>query len=130
MINYFDFLNRYDIQKILNFTIIMDKKTLAYQLKDLGAFWSYSKDSLFNISDDLLIEETLRWGDVGEIKAIFQLFSKDKVKVVWENYLVPDRSIYPHNYYLALIFFNIEEPNKYLESIIKKTNGRIRSFTP
>jgi len=107
----------------------MDKGALAYQLKNLGAFWSYSKDGLFNISDDLLIEEALRWGDVDEIKAIFQLFPKDKVKVVWENYLVPDRSIYPHNYYLALIFFNIEEPNKYLESIIKNTNGRIRGFT-
>lgn len=106
----------------------MDNIALVEKLKKMGAFWSYSTDNLNNISDDLLIEEALKWGDVPEIKAVFKLFPKYKVQSVWEKYLLPDKNIYSHNYYLALIFFDISDPKTFLNSKIQDHNGRIRSF--
>jgi hypothetical protein len=106
----------------------MDRNTLIFNLKEMGAFWSYSVDNLSDMPDDLLIEEALKWGDIIEIKAIFQLFPKDKVQNIWEKYLVPDYSLYPHNYYLARIFFEIDNPNLFLEKKILNNDGWIRSF--
>ncbi|MBI9038273.1 MAG: hypothetical protein JEY97_09090 [Bacteroidales bacterium] len=94
----------------------MNKAKHINRLKSLGAFWSYSPKGLKNISDNQLIEETLRWGDVAEIKQLFKTFQLEKIKEVWLSKLVSDERILPHNYYLANIFFDIEDPIEFINN--------------
>lgn len=106
------------------------EQQLTQQLKKTGAFWSYSSESLSDLSDKLLIEECLRWGDVPEIIQLFSLFSVQTIQNVWEQQLIPDERIYPHNYYLAKIFFDIEKPDNYIKPLQKKYSRyeRIKQF--
>ncbi len=110
-------------------TKIMTKEKFVYRLKEMGAFWSYSINGLDQIADEMLIEEALKWGDVEEIKEVISLYSLTKVKQVWENHLIQDASLYAHNYYLALIFFNIDLPEYFIKQRTNDKNGRFRSFT-
>ena len=95
----------------------------------MGAFWSYASNGLDQIPDDMIIEEALKWGDVEEIKEVISLYSLTKVKQIWEDHLIQDSYLYAHNYYLALIFFNIDMPESFIKQKIKENNGRFRSFT-
>lgn len=107
----------------------MNKPNLIARLRQLGAFWSYAPEA--DISDEILTEEALRWGDVTEIQALFELFPLAYIKKVWREKLLPDTRIYAHNYYLALIFFNIKNPKKYILPLQKKYSRyeRISQFT-
>ncbi len=58
----------------------MKTEELRYNLKKRGAFWSYDKNKLKNISDNILIEECLKWGDVPEINSLFNLFPSNLIK--------------------------------------------------
>lgn len=106
------------------------KSHLTNKLKQLGAFWSYDIGALKNLPDSILIEECLRWGDVSEILELFKLFTTKEIKVVWKEKLIPDERIYAHNYYLASVFFNIQNAKRYIKTIYKKNNRyeRIRTF--
>lgn len=91
----------------------MTKKEILYhRLKELRAFWNY--DDAPNMPDAVLIEAALRWGDVEEIQMTFDLFSADNIKKVWIEQMLPDERIYPHNFYLAAIFFDIEDPESFI----------------
>ncbi|PSJ75851.1 hypothetical protein C7N43_16690 [Sphingobacteriales bacterium UPWRP_1] len=94
------------------------KEQLIQNLRRLGAFWSYAPQA--PIPDAVLIEEVLRWGDVAEIQALFRLYATAEIRKVWRETLIPDTRIYPHNYYLALIFFNIKNPKRYILPLQKK----------
>jgi hypothetical protein len=104
---------------------------LAIRLKALGALWSYSPDVLDSLPESLLIEEALRYGDVPEIKMIFSLYPLKLVRQIWREKLIPDQRIYGHNVYLASIFFNIENPKRYILPLQKKLSRyeRIKKFT-
>lgn len=109
----------------------MTKPELLNKLKRQGAFWSYQIDNPAEVPDSILIEQTLRWGDVPEILVLFNLFPMQKIKQIWELTLLPDKRIYPHNYYLARVFFNIDEPEKYILSLQKQNSRyeRLRKLT-
>lgn len=94
-----------------------DKKDLIERLKQQGAFWSYSKEGLTDIPAALLIETTLRMGDVPEILKLFELYEVERIKDVWHKKLLPDQRIYPHNYYLAKVFFKIADPEAYIKPL-------------
>jgi len=93
-------------------------KILTHRLRQLGAFYSYAPDA--EINDNVLIEQCLRWGDVPEILQLFEMFNKQKIRKVWRETMIPDTRIYPHNYYLALIFFDIKNPKKYILPLQEK----------
>jgi hypothetical protein len=101
----------------------MTKKELSEKLIRQGTFWSYNIDNLEVIPDSLLIEQTLRWADVPEYNDLFRLFPFETIKKVWEKKMIPDKRIYPHNYYLAKIFFGIENPESYIIPL-QKQNSR------
>lgn len=107
------------------------KLTLIEKLKATGAFWSYATESFPNLPDEILIEEALRMADVAELQTLFRLFPLAKIRQVWREKLIPDARIYPHNYYLALIFFNIKNPKRYILPLQKKYSRyeRIKKFT-
>ncbi|MFB6306646.1 MAG: hypothetical protein ABEH43_06610 [Flavobacteriales bacterium] len=91
------------------------KQQLTDQLRSQGAFRSYADNSLSEIPDKILIEEALRMGDVPELILLFKLYSNEYIKQTWQEKLLPDQRIYPHNYYLAKVFFNIKHPEHYIE---------------
>ncbi len=105
------------------------KPLFITRLRQLGAFWSYAPDA--DIPDEVLIEEALRWGDVEELQALFKMFSGKEIKRVWREKMLPDERIYRHNFYLAAIFFNIQNPKRYILPLQKKYSryGRLRQFT-
>lgn len=98
------------------------KLDLVEKLKKQGIFWSYSKESLKQIPDNVLIEEALRWGDVPELLELFRLFDKTEIKKIWCEKVIPDERIFRLNYYLAKIFFDIENPERYIKRIAKKNS--------
>ena len=69
----------------------MDKSTrkekLLKKLINENIFWSYDTAAASDISDSILIEHTLIYADVEEIKELFLIFNKEKIKRVWENEL-------------------------------------------
>lgn len=104
------------------------KTDLLAQLRKAGALWSYAPAS--DLPDPMLIEACLRWGDVAELKTLFRLFGKPRIRQIWREKLIPDERIYPHNYYLALIFFDIKNPQRYIRPLQKKLSRheRIKQF--
>ncbi|MFN4298827.1 MAG: hypothetical protein ACK4EX_03740 [Thermaurantimonas sp.] len=106
----------------------MEKKCYISLLRQLGAFWSYAPSA--DIPDEVLIEEALRWGNVEELKILFKIFDTRKIKMVWREKMLPDEQIYRHNFYLAIIFFNIKNPKRYISIFQKKYNRceRLKQF--
>jgi len=111
---------------------MVTKTQLIYWLHKLGAFWSYTKEGLENMPDNVLIEHALRWGEVRDLRALFELFPDRKIKTVWHEKLIPQAHLYPHNYYLARIFFGIEDPETYIKSRQKPFSRyeRIKNINP
>ena len=100
----------------------MTKKELSEKLISQGIFWSYDIDNPGLIPDTLLIEQTLRWADVPDYLVLFKLFPAEKIKKVWEEKMVPDKRIYPHNYYLARVLFGINNPENYIFPLQNKNS--------
>lgn len=80
--------------------------------------WSYDENSIDHIPDDVLIEKTLIHLDMPEIKILFDIFPKNKIKRVWREQLVP-RGDYLKtlNRFFAWYLFGIKKPDTYLKSM-------------
>ena len=50
-------------------------------------FWSYDADA--KINDVVLIEQTLIYGEVDDIKNLFLILDRGKIRKVWEQRIVP-----------------------------------------
>lgn len=113
----------------------MDKKTrkekLLKKLIKENIFWSYDTAAASDIPDSILIEYTLIYADVEEIKELFLIFNKEKIKRVWENIIIPDNRFLRLNYYLGKFFFNIEDVKNYIKekSIINSRYEKIRRIS-
>ncbi len=99
----------------------MTKKDFFSKLKKQNIFWSYDTSSVLN--DSIIIEQTLIYADVEDIKLLFLVFKPSEIKQVWAKKIVPDNRYRKLNYYLGKIFFNIKNIDAYLK---KKSlaNGR------
>lgn len=97
----------------------MNTLGLYTKLANEGLFWSYNKSAGY-VGDDLLIEHTLLYGETDDIAILFKNFTKDKIIDVWNRKVIPDERFYGLNYYLAVIWFGIDEPEEYLKNISKK----------
>jgi len=93
----------------------MNKQQLFNKLNGQHFFWSYEINSETDITDCLLIEYTLLYGDATDIIVLLNLVPVEQVKTVWEQKIIPAQNCKPLNYYLAKIFFDIKNPNKYLQ---------------
>jgi len=91
------------------------KEKLLKKLINENIFWSYDTAAASDISDSVLIEHTLIYSDVKEIKELFLIFNKEKIKRVWENQIIPDNRCLRLNYYLGKFFFNIEDIKNYIK---------------
>jgi hypothetical protein len=107
------------------------KEKLLKKLINENVFWSYDTAAASDISDSILIEHTLIYSDVEEIKELFLIFSPEKIKKVWENKIIPDNRCLRLNYYLAKFFFNIRDVQTYIKekSITNSRYEKIRRIS-
>ena len=92
---------------------------LIEKLKEENRFWSYApgfKDS--DVPDEILIEKTLVYLDLDEIKVLFELYGKQKVKRVWLERLVPQGEyLHTLNRFFAWFYFRVKKPDMYIKSM-------------
>lgn len=96
------------------------KHSLLDKLKEENAFWSYAPETvtLSNIADDQLIAMTMRHLDLPEIKQLFLIYSKRKIKSAWQRILVPEGDyLYTLNRFFAWYYFKAKRPDAYLKSL-------------
>ena len=73
-------------------------------MNEKSKYWSYAN---IPTNDDVIIEHTLKYSDVDEIKSLIVKFGIDKCKSVWEITMLPDKRMRKLNFFLAKFFFNI-----------------------
>ena len=68
-----------------------NKALLFRHLQQENAFWSYDPTSvsLKNMDDDTFIEKVMLHLDIEDINHLFTLYSKSKIKKVWQTRLCP-----------------------------------------
>jgi hypothetical protein len=92
------------------------KSDLVRKLQDQNAFWSYSNPEPADLSNSDLIENVIVHLDKGEIELLFKLFPKHYIQKVWRERLVRQEPYYHSlNKYMAYIFFDIKNPDRYLK---------------
>jgi len=99
------------------------RQSLFRKLKKENSFWSYNQASvsLRNCDDDTLIYNTLVHLDIKEIDQLFSIYEKEKVKEVWEKELCIQGDYYRRlNKFLAVYYFKIDNPEKYIKKIERK----------
>ena len=104
------------------------KKQLLAKLKQEHCLWSYTEDTVSNISDDILIEKTLLHLDLEDIDQLFKIYSFHKVKRVWLDHLIPQEEyLYTLNRFLAWYYFKVKNPDRYIKSMITRYYNNIPS---
>ena len=92
---------------------------LIEKLKEENRFWSYAPgfaDS--DVPDEIIIEKTLVYLDLDEIKVLFELYGKQKVKRVWLERLVPQGEyLHTLNRFFAWFYFCVKKPDMYIKSM-------------
>ncbi|MEA1969965.1 MAG: hypothetical protein U9N77_17325, partial [Thermodesulfobacteriota bacterium] len=82
-------LSNIAISKI--FKIYRARCCLFNRLRDMGVFWSYSKEIDYDqAGTDLFIEYLLKYGDFDDIRRGFELFGKRLMEKVWQARVAGD----------------------------------------
>lgn len=83
-------------------------------MQEKSKYFSYQN---LPLNENVIIEHTLKYSDVDEIKSLIEKFGIDKCKTVWEKTMIPDKRMRKLNFLLAKFIFNIslddDEINKY-----------------
>lgn len=80
-----------------------------------GSFWSYNMNQS-KIDDNSIIEKALLYLDFEDMEKLFVCYSKRKIKDIWKRRLLSQGDYYGKiNWLLAVMFFDIKQPNKYLK---------------
>lgn len=96
--------------------INMLKQSLLEKLKEQHVFWSYQAQNIQDISDDVLIEKVLIHLDIFEILELKKVYSKNKIRKVWQENLVTQEPYYHNlNSYFAWFLFGIKNYNLFLK---------------
>ncbi len=93
-----------------------DKKAaLWHQLERMGCLWSYAKNQN-KIDDDLLIEKALLYFEFEDLHKLSSLYPMKQLRDVWRERIVPQADYYGIiNWLLAVMFFDIKKPDRYLK---------------
>ena len=107
-------------------TTLSVKSELLAKLKQEHCFWSFSEDSIKNISDEILIEKTMIYLDLEEIYLLFTIYPYKKIKTVWLEKLVPQEDyLYSLNRFFAWYYFNAKAPDRYIKSMATRHFNKI-----
>lgn len=89
-------------------------------------YFSYAEEPQ---NENIVIEHTLKYSDVDEIKEAIKKYGIEKCIVVWQKYLLPDERLKKLNHFLAKFIFNIsfenDMINQYIQQHGKKRIDRI-----
>ena len=97
------------------------KNELVRQLLEINAFWSYTNISAENISEEELIEKTFIYLDLKDINRLFELYSREYIRKVWRDKMaVQGDYLFDLNVMIALYYFDIKQPEKYLKRVERK----------
>lgn len=97
------------------------KIELVKELLSANAFWSYTNVSAEYIPDDELIEKTLIYLDLKDIAKLFELYKRDYIRKIWkEKMVIQGDYLFNLNVMIAMLYFNIREPEQYLRSVEHK----------
>ncbi|MFV0553594.1 MAG: hypothetical protein ACK5LR_02710 [Mangrovibacterium sp.] len=101
---------------------IKDKKklkdVLVESLLKVNAFWSYANVASSAIPDEELIEKTFIHLDLKDIAVLFELYSRNYIRKVWrERMVVQGDYLFSLNVMIALFYFDIKQPEKYLHRV-------------
>jgi len=96
-------------------------KILAKKLEDNNVFWSYKTIPIKSIPSDTLIEKVMLFLDIDDIRLLFRLYNKEKIREVWErNILMQEPYYHGLNRFFAWFYFDIENPDKYIDDFVAK----------
>lgn len=96
----------------------MIRNHLCEQLVKKNAFWSYDVKSFDDIPDEELIEKCFTTLDMDDINLMFELFPRKYIQKVWkERMAIQGEYMQMLNIMIAIYYFNIKEPEKYLAKI-------------
>ena len=94
---------------------------LCKQLVAKNAFWSYDVNSFDAIPDEEIIEKCFTTLDMEDIGLMFELYSRKYIQEVWqERMAIQGEYMQMLNIMIAMYYFNIKEPEKYLARLEKK----------
>ena len=98
-----------------NIRIENKKRVLWQQLEQSGYLWSYAKNPN-SIDDNLLIEKALLYLEFEDLHKLCELYPMKQIQRVWRERLVSQSDYYGIiNWLLAVMFFDIKKPEKYLK---------------
>lgn len=85
-------------------------------------FWSYETE---NISENIIAEQVLKYGDISEIKKVIDDYGIDYCLKIWVDKIIPDIRFDRLNYFLARFIFKVSEEKKEILQFLTK-NKRTR----
>lgn len=88
---------------------------LCKELMAKNAFWSYDVKSYDAIPDEELIEKCFTQLDMDDIDLMFELYPRKRIRQVWrERMAIQGEYMQMLNTMIAMYYFGIKEPEKYL----------------
>lgn len=88
---------------------------LCKELVAKNAFWSYDVKSYDTIPDEELIEKCFTQLDMDDIDLMFELYPRRRIRQVWrERMAIQGEYMQMLNIMIAMYYFGIKEPEKYL----------------
>lgn len=111
------------------FRIYRERDYLFNRFREMGLFWSYSKDINYDhAGPELLIEYLLKYGDFDDIKLGFELFGKRLMKKIWQDRLISNRQFLRINVMLARVFFNMDVDGDYFDRVKNDWFEKLKVF--
>lgn len=105
------------------------KNELTEQLLKANAFWSFTNVSMENIPNEELIEKTFIYLDMKYIAKLFELYPRDYIRKVWrEKMAIQGDYLFNLNVMIALYYFDIRQPEKYLKRIEREHIKQLQSY--
>ena len=102
------------------------REHLCDKLVAKNAFWSYDVESYEAIPDEELIEKCLTVLDMPDIDLMFELYPRKRIQQVWrERMAIQGEYMQMLNIMIAMYYFGIKEPEKYLARVEQQHINRI-----
>lgn len=94
------------------------REELIEALLNVNAFWSYADVLTANVPDEELIEKVFIYLDLRDISKLFELYPREYLRKVWrEKMVVQGDYLFNLNVMIALYYFDIRQPEKYLKRV-------------
>ena len=99
---------------------------LCEELVAKNAFWSYDVKSYDAIPDEELIEKCFTVLDMPDIDLMFELYPRKRIQQVWrERMAIQGEYMQMLNIMIAMYYFGIKEPEKYLARVEQRHINKI-----